>query len=199
MEESSWSNYTSWWTMFYFGMDFVNGWKHSGKSVTLNLSIQKLILIKMKILQVIILFAILVSCKNNKPSSGTMDGEESRKTDSVTEVKEEVENPSNGNLKDTNLCRLMISFYSIGEGSDYKLIKELEDTITSYAAQTGKNIDFVKSSWGREGENDFSFKLNELSKEEQSDFVKRVREILKKGKLVSIYENHPCSTRGRKK
>jgi hypothetical protein len=167
----------------------------------------------MKIVSAIIATAILFSCKNNNQvavnsgssgntgnTSGTSAPALSPDTTTTSTVKNDVlkKTDSTTTIADAELCRLMISFFSIGSGSEYKLIAELEDTIASYSDRTGKKIDFVVTPWGREGEKDFSFKLKELTREEQADFINRVKQITQKGKWVHLYENHPCSTRGRK-
>jgi len=84
--------------------------------------------------------------------------------------------------------RLVVSFYSIGEGSDYKVKEEFEKFLNSYS----KKIAYEPTPWGREGEIDYCLKLNELSPTEQVDFVKKAKEVLHKSKLVHINENVKC-------
>ncbi len=84
--------------------------------------------------------------------------------------------------------RLVVSFYSIGEGSDYKTKEEFEKFLTGY----GKKIAFEPAMWGREGEVDYCLKLNELSAPEQVDFVRKAKELLSKSKLVHVDENAKC-------
>lgn len=91
--------------------------------------------------------------------------------------------------------RLVISFYSIGMGSDNKSILAYEDFIGTYAGEVKKTIDYEKTAWGREGETDFCLGLAELSQSEQDQFIARSREKLRDAKWVNLYENSPCRHR----
>lgn len=91
--------------------------------------------------------------------------------------------------------RLVISFYSIGMGSDNKSILAFEDFIGVYAGEVKKTIDYEKAAWGREGETDFCLKLIELTQAEQDQFIARSREKLRDAKWVNLYENSPCRHR----
>lgn len=87
-----------------------------------------------------------------------------------------------------NTYRLVISFYSIGEGSDYKTKEEFEKFLNTYT----KKIAYEPTQWGREGEVDYCLKLNELSLTEQLDFVKKAKELVSKSRLVHVNENAKC-------
>lgn len=90
--------------------------------------------------------------------------------------------------KDTTLFRFVVSFYSKGEGIDYKSKDEFEKFLNSYP----KKITFEPTAWGREGEVDYCLKLNELSAIEQTDFVRKAKELLSKSALVHVDENAKC-------
>ncbi|MBI4931886.1 MAG: hypothetical protein HY841_14080 [Bacteroidetes bacterium] len=83
---------------------------------------------------------------------------------------------------------LVISFYSKGGGIDSKVNGEFEKFLTSYS----KKIVYEPTHWGREGEVDYCLKLSELSTAEQTDFVKKAKEVLSKSALVHINENTAC-------
>jgi len=89
--------------------------------------------------------------------------------------------------------RLIVSFISIGGGSDYKLKKEFLEFAATYATKIGKKIEAENFAWGREGEVDLCYKLLELNKKESDDFVAESKTFLSKSKLVRISENLPCS------
>jgi len=91
-------------------------------------------------------------------------------------------------ITDPDKYRLVVSFYSIGEGIDSKN-KENFDVFLKNRSQ---KIIFEQTPWGREGEVDYCFKLNELTSPEQTDFVKKAKEILGKSTLVRINENEKC-------
>jgi hypothetical protein len=67
-------------------------------------------------------------------------------------------------------------------------LRKFNDFLESYQPKLNPII----TPWGREGEVDFCFTLNELSTNQRKKFIKEVRELLKDCKLVHIYENAPC-------
>lgn len=161
----------------------------------------------------IIAIAVLlfwIGCKSNNTSTSTVKEDKvSETTGSTTTVSEttgsttsnplQVKNPDSmiTDKKDTNIYRLVVLFHSIGEGVEGKLIKALDQKIRDYSTQTGKEIAYKKSHWGREGETDFVFRLKELNDKEQAEFVNEVKSTLKEGKWVNIYENYAYRYRGK--
>ena len=140
---------------------------------------------------------IMISCKNNNPSSAAKQNEKT--ADSIVEnVNIKSVDSAKENVIDTNNNRLVIMFYSIGQGSEYVLSNAFEDSIGSYSLKFGKNIDYKKTLWGREGEIDFCLKLNELTTSEQAEFIALTRAQLKSAKWVNIFENYPCPARMRR-
>ena len=77
-------------------------------------------------------------------------------------------------------------------GTDNKAMRAFEDLISDFAVKSGKNIDYEKTPWDREGETDYCLRLNELDEKSQAEFVKQTTETLKDAKWVHIYENQPC-------
>ena len=88
--------------------------------------------------------------------------------------------------------RFTVVFFSIGEGTENKYMTAFEDFIGVFAGKVGKNIDYEKTGWGREGETDYCLRLNELTPKEQTDFIDQTKEVLKGAKWVHVYENQPC-------
>jgi len=84
--------------------------------------------------------------------------------------------------------RLVIGFFSIGEGIDTKVHEVYKNFLTTYK----KPIAFEPTKWGREGEIDYCLKLNELTPVEQEEFVKKSKDLLIKSKLVHVNENAKC-------
>jgi hypothetical protein len=96
----------------------------------------------------------------------------------------------------TAQSRLIISFSSPGNGIDYKAKKEIDERISSYEKEKGVPLAKEEIHWGREGELDYCFKLVELSKEDQEEFVSRIKSSVKKSKRTGIVENAPCRSKG---
>ena len=87
-----------------------------------------------------------------------------------------------------NNFRFIVSFYSPGNGIDRKMQQKYQEFI----ANNYPKVIFEKIKWGKEGEIDFCFKLNELDEEKKKQFVKNSKEILSNSNRVHIYENTPC-------
>jgi hypothetical protein len=92
--------------------------------------------------------------------------------------------------------RLIISFNSPGNGIDYKAKKEIDGFISSYEKEQGVPLAKEEIHWGKEGELDYCFKLSELAKEDQEDFVSRIKSLVRKSKRTGIVENAPCRNKG---
>lgn len=84
--------------------------------------------------------------------------------------------------------RLIVSFYSPGNGIDHRALALFSADILS----KNENITYSTVSWGREGERDYCFQLAELSAEEQVAFVEEVNTLLGSVKRVRILENQEC-------
>ncbi len=151
----------------------------------MNFNCQKILNNKMKLVPSIVISLLIISCKTNSPSSSEKKLEE--KIDSISE-----------NKIDTNNCRLVILFYSIGNGTEFSISNAFEDSIGSYSLKIGKTIDYKKTAWGPEGETDFCLKLNELTPVERLEFISMARSQLKIAKWVNIFENYPCPVRMRR-
>lgn len=151
---------------------------------------------------------LFYACKSNKDTASTAD------TTATSQVKTEPIRTEPSNSEPTlgtaqtetltsdatakidstkgDLYRLSVVFFSIGSGTDNKAMTAYEDFISDYAVKVGKNIDFERTPWGREGETDYCLRLNELDAKGQADFVQQTKDKLKDAKWVHIYENEPC-------
>lgn len=118
----------------------------------------------------------IVSCKNKKNATAAS------KTTTQTTTTNSTTPPTEDSY------RLVVEFFSIGQGIDGKSNDEFVKFLDSYP----KKIAYTPTHWGREGEIDYCLKLSELSTSEQSDFVKKAQEILSSSKLVHINENAKC-------
>ena len=123
----------------------------------------------------------------NKEVSGTKSGYAT--TDPGSE-KDNTQSKAGMDPKDN--YRLVVSFYSKGEGTDSKAIDLYSNYIASFENQNNVKIYLDKTPWGREGEVDFCIRLNNLDTQSQTNFVLQSREILLQSQLVHIVENAPC-------
>lgn len=92
-----------------------------------------------------------------------------------------------------NMYRFIVSFISIGEGTDRTARPILDGIVTAWETKLGKSISVESIPWGREGENDFCYSLKELTPKEQETFVKEVRTAFKDHSLIQITENQACA------
>jgi len=117
-----------------------------------------------------------ISCKSKKNATVA----------SKTTTQTTASNSSTPPAEDT--YRLVVEFFSIGQGIDLKTQEEFEKLLSS----NSKKIAYEPTHWGREGEVDYCLKLSELSTLDQADFVKKAKETLINSKLVHINENAKC-------
>jgi hypothetical protein len=155
----------------------------------------------MKFIQLIILFSIsfCLSCKSQKPASKTAEpvvqktpaaDEPIVKDNSTSEV---ATNPDQKmqSSKDTPY-RFIVSFISIGEGTDRNGKEILDSVLNEWKASMKKDITYETIHWGREGETDFCFQLPELNETQQQQFIKEIKEKFKGHDLIQFTENEPC-------
>ena len=99
---------------------------------------------------------------------------------------------NNINAIDT-LYRLSVSFISIGAGTDKKARQDYDQYLTQYEQKNKIKLSYKITPWGREGEKDYCFKLNELNKKQQEVFIAETKEVLKNSTLVRYKENQPIT------
>lgn len=75
--------------------------------------------------------------------------------------------------------RLVVTFASIGAGIDPNGKTMLDGYINSFKEKSGKLVKYGTLAWGREGEYDCEFSLNELNLNEQTDFIKGLKKVLR--------------------
>lgn len=157
----------------------------------------------MKLITILLTLTIL-SCKNNTPANQTKQADKQPETvktdnnivaDTLQKQVDETKDKPVPQKADSGLYRIVVMFYSIGEGVESEFVNAFEDSISAFSARIGKNIDYERTSWGREGETDFCMQLFELSEVEKSQFIAQTKSQLKKAKWVNIYENYPCKHR----
>ncbi len=149
----------------------------------------------------IILIGFL-SCKCSKKATSEVKDTESAPPEMVSIAPAETNtagNPSDQATPPQNIndlkkqlpdtIRLLISFISIGEGTDQMGMEILSNNIESFFAKYGKRPAYISIPWGREGEVDLFFNLKELNSSEQLVFISNLQSSYKDHKLVQITEN----------
>ncbi len=96
-----------------------------------------------------------------------------------------------------SVCRLAVSFISFGAGTDAEARPMLDKYVQQFMDATTKRIVYDAIPWGREGEMDMCFTLDNLSPEEQTRFINGVRDTFKGHELVRVDENKKKMTRRR--
>ncbi len=152
----------------------------------------------MKILLIYPLLAVILSasCGSTKEAStststGTTSSADSKNNSGGTTANTSTTTGDATMKNDTNY-RLIVSFISIGEGIDSKARESMDSMINSLKERKKSSITMEIMPWGREGEVDYCFKLNELSEKEREDFVSEVKTQFKGNNLVQIAENQPA-------
>lgn len=93
--------------------------------------------------------------------------------------------------------RLAVSFISFGAGTDPDARPMLDNYVQQFMDATSKRIVYDAIPWGREGETDVCFTLDNLTPEEQTRFINGVRETFKGRELVRVEENKKNNYRRR--
>ncbi len=96
------------------------------------------------------------------------------------------------NSKNNSIYRFTISFFSKGGGTDRKARSEFQSFLENFNKKNEVNLQFIKTTWGREGEVDYCFKLDELNKKKQIAFIKECEDLLKDSKLIHLQEFAEC-------
>lgn len=95
-------------------------------------------------------------------------------------------------LSSDSIYRFTISFYSKGGGTDRLARGEFEIYLENFNKKNHKKLHYETTNWGREGEVDYCFKLEELRKKEQQKFIDDCKELLKESELVRFEEFSTC-------
>lgn len=86
--------------------------------------------------------------------------------------------------------RFVVSFISIGSGIDKKAKSQYEQFLKDFELKNNVTISYEKKYWGREGEINFCFMLNELKNEEQESFILQSKNLLANSTLVRFQESN---------
>lgn len=85
--------------------------------------------------------------------------------------------------------RLVVSFISFGAGTDPESKAILESYVYEYKLKNNKVVTYYMIPWGREGEVDCCFPLDELNASEQNNFIEGLKKVIAGKELIQINEN----------
>jgi hypothetical protein len=136
---------------------------------------------------ILVFLSLTFACKNSKPVA--------QNSNQNTNMTEPATNPR-VDLPDS-MYRVIVSFISIGSGTDAAAIEKLEVLINQHQQNFGMPVAREEIAWGREGEVDYCFKLLGQDKKAKDNFVRELREAFKDNKLVQITENAPAPHKAR--
>lgn len=144
----------------------------------------------MKSISYILVFSLFVlsgfnACKSQEKSTTTTENVEKKVATKGGETISTDPQPD----KKPAPCRLLVTFISIGEGPDFQAKDKLDNFISQWEIDTQKGVDYEIRGWGREGEADYCFMLNELGADEQQRFIDGATAAVEGSELVKIGEN----------
>ena len=130
-------------------------------------------------------FSGLSACKSQEKSTATTQNVEKKVATKGGETISTDPQPD----KKPAPCRLLMTFISIGEGPDFQAKDKLDNFISQWEIDTQRGVDYEIRGWGREGEADYCFMLNELGADEQQRFINGATAAVEGSELVKISEN----------
>ena len=110
----------------------------------------------------------------------------------VSTSEKDQQKPTENTNNNTVTWRLVVSFISIGEGTDQQARSKLDSYVEQFGHMIGAEIINTRIPWGREGESDNCFKLENLNPGFQEKFIAGLRELFQENTLVQIAENQPA-------
>ena len=131
----------------------------------------------------LLVVALGTSCKSSK----TTTKPETKDTKATTQVTKAGESLASDEY------RIIFSFISYGGGTDFKVIEEFKKYIDDYNTKHKMQADPEIVTWGREGEVDYCFKMDNMTKAEQDNFLTGAAKILTKTKRLNVTENAKCT------
>ena len=148
----------------------------------------------LRITPILILSIAIFSCDSNNSGENSAAAQDSsaipvastsRITVTDTSQPEHARNSDEKNLpqNDAEKVRLVVSFVSRGEGIDLQTKTTFEQWLA-----TKKNVTWNVQPWGREGELNYCFPLNNMKASEQDAFVKEVQQQLAGRSMVFVNE-----------
>ena len=98
---------------------------------------------------------------------------------------------TNLTVDNDSICRFQVSFISIGSGPDRPAKQKFTEFINDFNALNNLNITPKIVNWGREGEQDYCFKLEGIKTESQEKFISESKLLFTDNSLVKCFVNSP--------
>ena len=81
---------------------------------------------------------------------------------------------------------LVVSFISIGAGTDYKAKERLDLFVKDFQSNQQVQLAVRTKHWGKEGETDYTYDLSKLSRKQCKTFVEEIEAMFSGNDLVRI-------------
>lgn len=101
-------------------------------------------------------------------------------------------NKTSENKTQVNTCRFIASFISKGAGTDRTAMNAMNEYLKEFESKNNVKIAFEKYPWGKEGEMDYCFSLNEIKKDKQASFIEGFKSKVGTSGSVLYQENAIC-------
>ena len=91
-----------------------------------------------------------------------------------------------------SLKNIIVSFISIGSGTDGKTRTSFLALIDTFQKEKNISLAIDVRRWGREGEVDYCINTTTLNATDLKDLSLRIKKIVAESSLVNYYENKSC-------
>lgn len=139
-----------------------------------------------------------IACKSSKQkNSAPSQASTENKATTVVDIVKTGDTATASSVPEPPTYGLSVSFYSTGGGTDSKMITRFNEFVAAYEKEKNVTLVVEKNSWGREGEVDYCYKLDELSEKERNDFSQQATKLLSESQLVHVMQNGRCHEKRR--
>jgi hypothetical protein len=155
-----------------------------------------------------LIMSILIGCKskenkNNNAAEPTAKEETpSAPAPPVTDNKAvnvkpqpDAEEKKKESIQENTIKNLVVSFYSIGSGIDYKSAEKFELFLNTFTLPNGSKPVYEKVGWGREGEIDYCISMDGWNYEDAASFVEAAKGNAGASKNMHFTVNGTCKKR----
>ena len=148
----------------------------------------------MKNVLMIILFFGVVACKSRHAATADSSdaapvSQTNAKSESPTAKDAIAPLKTDLSIHQPDTFRLVVSFISIGAGTDPDATSLLDQYLTKFTGASGVKPEFQRFAWGREGEIDNCFELKGMTSAKQMEFIEGLKTAVKAHDLIQIQEN----------
>lgn len=91
-----------------------------------------------------------------------------------------------------NTYDAVISFFSIGQGVDYRKKQAFDRLLKDFEEKQKVSLTTESYPWGREGEVDVCIRFTGLTKKQQSELLAQIESLIKESSLIRMGRNVSC-------